>query len=62
MKRQVKSKFLHMFNLMKNKFNQTSKESYFIEKSGSLFPFHIYVSDILKKKIMKKVKTVTVTV
>ena len=56
MKRQVKSKFLHMFNLMKNKFNQTSKESYFIEKLGSLFPFHIYVSDILKKNIKKKEK------
>ena len=47
---------------MKNKFNQTSKECYFIEKLGSLFPFHIYVSDILKKNIIKKVKTVTVTV
>ena len=47
---------------MKNKFNQISKESYFIEKLGSLYPFHLYVSDILKKNIIKKVKTITVTV
>ena len=37
--------------------NYTSEDS-LIEKIGSPLPRHIYVSNILKKNITKKVKTV----